>query len=126
MSWRDEHGTSSTELVLVTPVLLLLILLGVQFGVYLHAAAVVEATAAEALEATQTEQGSAAAGQATADVFLTQVGGVIAPSVAVMRGAGRVTVRVAGTAPQVVPGLDLAVDSTATGPVERFIPEPAR
>lgn len=123
---RGEAGTSSTELVLVMPVVMFMVLLAVQFGVYLHAAQVVEAAAQEALEAARGEDDAAGAGQTRAADFLAVTGGVQAPAVDVARSAGQVTVTVTGSAQQVVPGLALQVSSVAVGPVEQFIPEPQR
>lgn len=121
-----ESGTSTTELVLVMPVLLTMVLLAVQFGLYLHAAQVVEAAAQEGLEAARGERDAAAQGQAEAAGFLAATGGVETPAVTADRGGAQVSVTVTGTAVQVLPGLDLRVASTASGPVERFIPEPQR
>lgn len=123
---RAEAGAGSTELVLVMPVVLLMVLLAVQFGLYLHAAQVVEAAAQEGVEAARGERAAANEGQARAVRFLESTGGVQAPAVSAQRSATGVRVTVTGQAPEVVPGLALGVSSTATGPVERFIPEPQR
>lgn len=123
---HSDAGTSTTELVLVMPVVLLMVMLAVQFGLYLHAAQVVEAAAQEGLEAARGEDDLASEGESGVGSFLDMTGGVTASTVTVERSAAEVRVAVTGSAPQVVPGLDLRVSSVAVGPVERFIPEPQR
>jgi TadE-like protein len=111
--------------VIVFPAVLLVILLAVQFGLYLHAAQIAEAGAQEAIEAAQGERADAAEGEAAARALLGQLGALRAPRVAVERTATVVTATVAGRAHQVVPGLPVAVRASAEGPVERFVPEAA-
>ena len=107
------------------PAVLLVILLAVQFGLYLHAAQIAEAGAQEAVEAAQGERARAADGEAAAHALLVQLGALRAPRVAVERTATVVSATVVGRAQQVVPGLPVAVRASAEGPVERFVPEAA-
>lgn len=120
---RAEAGSSTTELVLLMPVVLFLIMLVVQTGLWLHARQVVEAAALEALEAAQTETGTASGGIAAGDVFLGEAGGVRGAAVEVARGAEIVTVNVRGTAPNVLPLAVWQVSSSVSGEVERFVAE---
>ena len=96
-----------------------------QFGLYLHAAQIVEAAAQEAVEAAQVERGSPADGRAAAHMLLHDLPALRAADVTVSRTATVATARVSGRAQQLVPGLDLRVDADAQGPVERFVPESA-
>jgi hypothetical protein len=112
--------------VIAFPVALIIVMLALQFGLYLHAAQIAEAAAQEAVEAAQAEDGATASGRAAARSLLVGVGGLHAPTIDVGRTATAVTSRVTGRAPQLVPGMDLAVAGSAEGPVERFIPETAR
>ena len=107
------------------PVVLLVILLALHFGMYLHAAQIAEAGAQEAVEAAQGERAHAGDGEAAAHALLGQLGALRAPRVGVERTATVVTVTVAGRAQQVVPGLPVRVTARAEGPVERFVPETA-
>lgn len=107
------------------PVVLLVILLALHFGMYLHAAQIAEAGAQEAVEAAQGERARVGEGEAAAHALLGQLGALRAPRVAVERTATVVTVTVAGRAQQVVPGLPVGVTASAEGPVERFVPETA-
>jgi Flp pilus assembly protein TadG len=125
-----DHGAGSAELVVATPLLMLLILLVIQFGIWAHATHVAQATAEEALAAARVQGGTAAAGRDRASQVLGQIGGaiLIGPQVSVTRTATTVTVRITATAERVVPlpGLALPVIVTVTGPVERFVPATQR
>src|SRR6266496_4198474 len=56
---KDQRGASTVELVIATPVLLLLILLIAQFALYLHATHIAQAAASEALSAARVSGGNA-------------------------------------------------------------------
>jgi Flp pilus assembly protein TadG len=119
---RDERGDATTELVLVTPVLLLLIGFVIQFALWYHAAHVAEAAAQEGVRAARAFGGSADAGQARAAHFLAETGPNIVkgPDVTAVRDLRTARVEVHGYAPSVVPGLRLAVSGEAESPTERF------
>jgi Flp pilus assembly protein TadG len=121
-SWRDERGDAVTETVLLVPVLLLLILFVIQFGLWYHAQHLVQAAAQEGARAARAEYGTAEDGQERAERFLQEAGGesVSGPGVHAERTIDTVTVRVVGRAPAVVPGLRLSVRASATSPVEEF------
>lgn len=123
---HDEVGGSTTELVLLMPVVVTSIMLVVQVGLYLHARQVVEAAAQEALETAQTEAGDAETGRADAEAFLIEAGGVREAAVEVTRRNDEVRVRVSGAAPNVVPGAVWQVRAAVQGAVERFIAETDR
>lgn len=106
------------------PAVLLIILLALQFGLYLHAAQIAEAAAQEAVEAAQVESAGAADGRRAADDLLGALPALRAPNVSVGRTATVATARVTGRAQQVVPGIDVRVTARAQGPVERFVPDP--
>jgi hypothetical protein len=108
------------------PVVLFLIMLVVQTGLWFHARQVVEAAALEALEAAQTETGTAADGTSAGDAFLGEAGGVRGAAVEVVRGAETVTVEVRGAAPNVLPLAVWQVSSSVSGEVERFVAEADR
>jgi Flp pilus assembly protein TadG len=118
---RDEAGSATTEVVLLMPVVLMLVLLIVQFGLWLHARQVATAAAQEGLVAAQVETGTAAAGHARAVAFLAQTGGLRGTSVDASRDVTTARVAVTGTTPAVLPGTALGVSAVAQGPVERFV-----
>jgi Flp pilus assembly protein TadG len=125
-----DRGAGSTEIVIAVPLLMLLILLVIQFAVWEHAESIAQATAEEALAAARVQGGTAAAGQQQAAQVISQIGSSVltGPHAAVTMTATDVTVRVTGTAEQVLPlpGLTFPVTATVTGPVERFVPATAR
>jgi Flp pilus assembly protein TadG len=125
-SSRGQSGSATTELVLLMPVVLLLVLLIVQFGLWLHARQVATAAAQEGLVAAQVETGTAAAGHDRAVAFLTQAGGLREVRVDAARDLTTARVTVTGTTPAVIPGTALGVAGVAEGPVERWVAEPDR
>lgn len=123
---RREDGSSTTELVLLMPVMLFAVMLIVQTGLYFHARQVVEAAAQEALEAAQGETATQDFGMQTADTFLAEAGGVRDAIVEVTRNGTQVSVSVTAAAPNVLPLAVWQVSASTTGEVERFIGEADR
>ena len=119
---RSESGIATTEAVLVTPVLLFLVMLVLQFGLWFHAQHVAQAAAEEGARAARAVQGSTAIGQGRAVAFLDQAGPTIITdrSITATRTAEAVTVAIRGRSVEVVPGLSLPVEVRATSPIERF------
>lgn len=119
---QDERGAGTAELVIATPVLLLLILLIVQFALYMHATHIAQAAASEALSAARVYGGSAAAGNAQAQHVLAQLGSgpLQGSSVQTQRGTNQTSVTITGTVSSVLPFVTLTVHAEAVGPVEKF------
>ena len=118
----DERGSAAAELVIATPLLLLLILGIVQFALWEHATHVAEAVAQQGLAAGRVQGGTEHGATAEAQSVLHQLGsGVLAhPSVSATRGVVTTTVVVTGQAEAILPFLNLPVRAVATGPSERF------
>lgn len=110
----------SVELVLATPLLLLLLLVAVQSGVWWHATHIADTVAAHALAAARVQDGSPTVGQQTGEQVWAQLGtGVLRQaSIEVTRTAAGTRVEVRGLAEPVVPGLRLPVAATAVGTTE--------
>lgn len=117
---REERGSASAELVIATPLLLLLILGVIQFALWQHATHVAKTAAQQGLAAGRVENGTEAAGQSEADAVLTQLGVLSDPHIATHRTADTTTVTVTGEAPSVLPFVHLPVRAVASGPSERF------
>jgi hypothetical protein len=102
---RGENGDAVTETVILVPVLLLLIMTVVQFGLWYHA-----------------ERSNADDGKARTEQFLSATGSSVIddPVVVVTRDAQHASVRVSGTAVAVIPGFHLDVHAEATSPSEEF------
>ncbi|MDP9404524.1 MAG: pilus assembly protein [Actinomycetota bacterium] len=124
---RVESGQASTEAVLIVPVLLLLIMFVIQFGLWYHAEHVVQAAAQEGVRSARLEGGSAEMGRRRAERFLARAGSrvVSQPVVRSSRDSSSATVAVEGHAVAVVPGLRLPVRANAVSPVEEFRAEAA-
>jgi len=123
---RNETGLASTEVAVLMPVIIALVLVPFQVALWWHGQQVAEAAAREAVDTAQVQGASEADGEAAAFRFLDAVGNLAHPVVTVTRDADTVTVKVSGQAPRLIPGFDWHVAATAQAPVERFIPEPER
>jgi Flp pilus assembly protein TadG len=121
-----DRGSATTEAVLLTPVLLFLVMLVIQFGLWYHAQHVAQAAAQEGVRSARVEGSTADAGRTRAVDFLAGAGPTIVedPVVTATRDAETATVTVHGHAVTVVPGFSLSIDASATSPVERFREDP--
>ncbi|MFJ8965350.1 TadE/TadG family type IV pilus assembly protein [Lentzea sp. NPDC102401] len=111
------------ELVIATPLLLLLILLIAQFALYMHATHIAQAAAAQALSAVRVSGGTSA-GVAEGERVLAQLGSgpLQGTSVSVQRGPSQASALITGSVINVLPFTNLAVRAEAVGPVEKFTP----
>lgn len=119
---QDDRGAASADLVLFTPLLLLVLLTLVQFVLWSHATHIAQAAASQGLAVTRAQNGTAAAGTASAQQLLDQLarGPLTGASVNAERTTESASVRITGTARAVVPFLRLPIHAEAAGPVERF------
>lgn len=123
----DESGAATTELVVVFPALLLLVLLTVHVGLWFHAGHVASAAAQEGARAARLEGATGADGDAAAHALLDQLGRKVLTERGVKTTTTGDTVRVevTGWAVEVVPRLRLRVSEVSEAPVERFRPSAA-
>ena len=123
---RRQGGAVVAELVIVTPLLMLLVLLVVQFALWQHAQHIAEAAAQRGSEVARLEGGSDDQGYAVAQSATAQLGAnlLLHPSVSVTRAANLVRVEVSGTAEAVLPFLALPVRCRvrAGGALHRRLP----
>lgn len=124
---QRSAGSATAELVIATPLLLLLLLGIVQFALWEHATHLAQAAAAEGLATARVQGGGAGAGRVEAETLLAQLGsGVLTdPVVTSDVSGGEVVVRINGQAEAVLPFLHLGVSATAIGPLEAFYPATA-
>jgi Flp pilus assembly protein TadG len=122
---RGDRGSVSVELVIATPLLLLMLLAIIQFALWSHATHIAQAAASQGLAAARAQDGTAAAGSASAQQMLNQLdaGPLTGASVNADRSVVSASVRISGTATSVIPFLHLPVHAEAVGPVERFVPD---
>ena len=118
----SERGYVTTEVVLLTPVLMFLVMLVVQFGLWLHAQHVAQAAADEGLRQARTMSTPLPEAEARVLRFLDQAASSVIEdrAVAIERDAETARVTVSGKAPAVVPGFGLGIRAVAAAPVERF------
>jgi hypothetical protein len=126
MSPSRELGLASTELAVLMPVLIALVLAPIQLGLWWHASQVADVAAREAVDAAQVEGATETDGVTAANRFLDAAGNLTHRHVAVARTTATVTVEVTGRAPRLIPGMDWQVTSVAVGAVERYYSPPER
>jgi hypothetical protein len=123
---KAEEGLTSTELAVIMPVLIALVLVPFQIALWWHADQIADAAAREAVDAAQVATATEEDGIRAAEWFLDSAGNITEPEVTVTRTTESVSVEVTGRAPRLLPGFDWQVTARAAGPIERFIPEPDR
>lgn len=121
---RGDSGSASTELVIVMPLLLLLVLASVHVGLWFHARHLVNAAAQEGARAARASGATDSDGYDRAQQILGDPGSnsVTSPAIVVTRSGSSVTVSVTGQAPPVIPGLAMSVSASSTSPIEEFKP----
>ena len=119
---RGERGSSSVEMVLALPIVLTVLFLAVQAGMWFYARSIALAAAQTGARTSAIINSTLPAGLADAETFAFTVGGTTLTGVNVtgVRSATSTTVTVTGHTVRLVPLLDLTVTQTATLPVERF------
>lgn len=122
----EDRGASATELAIVMPVLIILVLLPMHVALWWHAKQVADLAAEEAVDTAQIADRGAADGEQVARQLLGQVGHLTNVSIEVNVNGDTVTARVSGTPRfRVIPG-PWDVVGSAEGRVERFVGEQER
>lgn len=119
--WRADSGSYSIEMAIVAPIILLVLFGTIQTGMWFHARSVATSAAQVSVQASRVYDGSAGAGQSAGMAYISSVGGLDTPGVAVTRGGTQTTAVVTGSTTRLVPGVPLPqirVQSTAA--VERL------
>lgn len=120
----SQSGSTSLELVIATPLLLLVVGLLIQLGVLYHSQNIVTAAAQAGLQQARTETGTAEAAKSDALEFIAAAAPdfVRKPSALAKVDDDRATVEVEADAFAIVPGLKLHLSAVASGPREQFDP----
>ena len=118
---RNDRGSSTLEYAILFPVLLLLIMAGVQAGLFYHARSIAHAAAEEGARTAAAQTATAGMGEATAADFADRTGSGLLNNVRVdvSRTRTTATATVSGTASSLIPGTTWTVTQTVTRPVER-------
>ena len=119
---RDERGAVSAELVIATPLLLLLIMGVIQFALWEHAEHLAAAVAQQGVAVGRLQGESAQAGKQQAQAVLDQLGSSVLAGAKVVatRTDLATTVTVTGHAESIVGLFTLPVRATAAGPTETY------
>ena len=120
---HEQDGMLASELAILMPALLLLLMLAVQFGLWAHASQLARAAADEAAYIAALPGATDTAGQEAAAGLLAQAGHLGDVRIHLDRTPEMVVATVTGVAPQVVPGFRWSVSATAAAAPERFIPQ---
>jgi Flp pilus assembly protein TadG len=122
----NDDGSSIVELVIVFPALLLVVMMTIEFGIWMHARHVAQAAADDGLARAQQLNGTADLGRAEAQTSLARLAGTMLthPSVTATRSRTTASVTIDATSISVVPFFTLTVHERVSGPVERFVPAP--
>jgi Flp pilus assembly protein TadG len=118
---RSQRGSTALETAVLAPVMLLIVGVILQGGLWYHARDVAIAAAEEGARASAVENGTSSAGNSAAASFAARTGDgfLNAVSVSTVRSATSTTVVVEGESLSLVPGLPFAISQSATLPVER-------
>jgi len=119
---RDERGAVSAELVIATPLLLLLIMGVIQFALWEHAEHIATAVAQQGVAVGRLQDESAAAGQQQAQTVLDQLGPSVltGTTITATRTEQMTTVTVTGRAESIIGLFSLPVKATAAGGTENY------
>ena len=117
-----DRGAASTEVVLLTPVLLFLVMLVIQFGLWYHAQSVAQAAAEQGVETARANGASATDGEQRARDFLAAAAPTLVSDTVVTadRDAEVATVTIDGESVDLLFGFSFGVHAEASSPVERF------
>jgi len=120
----DEAGVTSTEVAVIMPALIIVIMMVFQIGMFWHAKQSADVAAEEAVEAAQVATATVADGYSGAAAILGQAGNLRDAVVIVDRDevTGTVTVVITGRAPSIIPFGAWGITAQAQGSIERFIP----
>ena len=121
----SDAGSSAVELVLLTPLVMVLTFVPIQLGLWMHGRQLVTAAAQEASHAAAaadlTPAQASTQGHAATDRFLADQRVVRVQSVRVERGPVTATATVEGTNLSMIGWLDLQVSATSSSGVEQFL-----
>jgi Flp pilus assembly protein TadG len=122
----SDRGEATAQVVILTPLLLLLVFLGIQAALFFHAANVATAAAAAGADAGSRLGGTEHAAIQAADQSLAELGAADRGSTVAELTSATVSVSVVVSVSRVLPFFPGSVTRTAVEPRERFLPEPER
>ena len=121
-----DRGEATAQLVILTPILILLVFLGIQAAIYFHSANVAAAAASQGAAAGSRRGAGIAEATEAAQKTLADLGDSGSAQTGAAQDAGFVRVTVEVDVPRVLPFFPDTVSRTAVEPNERFVPESDR
>ena len=123
-----EAGVTSTEVAIVMPAMIIVMLMVFQVALFWHSKQAADLATEEAVDAAQVASATEADGYDGANAILSQAGNLRDARVSVSRdqASGLVTATVTGRAPSIIPLGSWTVSSQAQGSIERYIPADER
>lgn len=117
----DDRGSTPLQTAILAPVMLLLLGLIIQGGMWFHARDVAIAAAEEGARAAAIQDSTSGAGETAAAAFAGRVGAGVLKEVITTgtRSGTTATMVVTGRSLSLVPGLTITISQSATVPVER-------
>ena len=122
----SDRGEATAQLVILTPILILLVFLGIQAAIYFHAANVAAAAASQGAAAGSRRGSGIAEANAAARDTLSDLGDSGDAQTVAEQDAAFVRVTVQVDVPRILPFFPESVSRTAIEPNERFVPESER
>ncbi len=123
-SGQRDSGETSAQVVLVVPVIILVLMLAMQAGLYFHTSNVAGAAAAQGATAASsvniTSSVAVQLGQSSARNFVTGAGAQLFATPLVVVSAGIVSVTVQVKVPRIIPFFSSSVGRSVIEPLERF------
>ena len=122
LGWGDR-GSSTPELVIIVPVLLLLITVGLQFALWALASHALSDSVAQGGAALRAEGGTSTAARSVVlqELQALASGLVLRPTVSAQTlPDGVASLSATGTVPSLLPGEQLTVSADSTGPEQLF------
>lgn len=120
---KGDRGAAALELVLIAPAVLAMFMLLAQWAIREQGERAVSAAAREGAVAAAAWQAAPDAGRRAVDDTLGSSGTDLADvEVESARSSTDASVSVRAVVPSLIPGVDLAVTSTQTAPLEVFVP----
>jgi len=123
---KSDRGEATAQLVILTPILILLVFLGIQAAIYFHSANVAAAAASQGAAAGSRRGSGIAEATAAAQQTLADLGDSGEAQTSAEQDAAFVRVTVQVDVPRVLPFFPETVSRTAVEPNERFVPESDR
>lgn len=119
---RSDRGSSTVEVAVLMPLMMLLLMAVVQTGLWFHTRAVMATAANKGLDAARIEGGTDTDGRAAANEFLQHSGALNERSIDVSRSTDTVTVTVSGRVVSLVFGAPLPISVNVEAPLEQVQP----